>query len=220
MSEALASARSANEIVLYDFELDENCYKVRLLLAALGVTCRKIAVNMFPGNEHVAPPLLALNPRGSLPILVDGDVVLSEAEAIMAYLARAYDPAGTWLPADSKTFGAVMTWLQFATRDLHAAWLARRHAMLDEPADEAALAVAVRRAFRLMDDHMTAREFDDAQWFVGEAPSLAEFALFPAIALSRDFGVDHEAYPALRRWMRRVRGIPGFITMPGIPDYH
>ena len=55
---------------------------------------------------------------------------------------------------------------------------------------------------------------------VGENATLAEIALFPAIALSRDFGVDHDEYPALRRWMRRVRTIPGFITMPGIPDYH
>ncbi|WP_315831213.1 glutathione S-transferase family protein [Bradyrhizobium prioriisuperbiae] len=209
-----------NEILLYDFELDENCYKVRLLLSALGVAYRKIAVNMFPGNEHTEPPLLALNPRGSLPILVDGDAVLSEAEAILCYLARAHDGAGTWLPADPKAFGVVMTWLQFAARDLDTASRARRHAMFDEPADQAALAAAVRRAFRLMDDHMTAREFDDAQWFVGAAPSLADLALFPAIALSRDFGVDHEAYPALRRWMRRLRTIPGFMTMPGIPDYH
>lgn len=67
---------------------------------------------------------------------------------------------------------------------------------------------------------MTARGFDNAEWFVGDRPSLAEIALFPAIALSRDFGVDHEAYPALRRWMRRVRSIPGFLTMPGIPDYY
>jgi hypothetical protein len=39
-------------------------------------------------------------------------------------------------------------------------------------------------------------------------------------ALSRDFGVDHDEYPALRRWARRFRKLPGFLTMPGIPDYH
>jgi glutathione S-transferase len=209
-----------SEIRLYDFELDENCYKVRLLLSVLGLSYRKVAVNMIPGNEHVSPPLLALNPRGSLPILVDGELVLSEAEAILVYLARAYDAANTWLPTDPKSHGAVAVWLQFAIRDLHVAWLARRHAMFDEAGDEIALGAAGRRAFRLMDDHMTAREFDDAKWFVGAAPSLADLALFPAIALSRDFAIEHEAYPALRRWIRRVRGIPGFITMPGIPDYY
>ena len=44
--------------------------------------------------------------------------------------------------------------------------------------------------------------------------------LLPHFALSRDFGIEHESYPALRRWFRSVRTIPGFTTMPGIPDYH
>ncbi|WP_454617135.1 glutathione S-transferase family protein [Bradyrhizobium cenepequi] len=209
-----------SEITLYDFELDENCYKVRLLLSVLGLSYRKVAVNMVPGREHLAPALLALNPRGSLPILTDGEFVLSEAEAIMTYLARAHDDGNTWLPAEPKASGAAAMWLQFAIRDLHAAFLARRLAMFDEPGDEVALGLAARRAFRLMEDHMTAREFDRAAWFVGGNPSLADLALFPAIALSRDFGIEHEAYPALRRWMRRVRTIPGFVTMPGIPDYY
>lgn len=209
-----------SDIRLYDFELDENCYKVRLLLSVLGLSYRKVTVNMVPGAEHLQPPLLALNPRGSLPILVDGDLVLSEAEAIMVYLVRAYGPPGQWLPSDAKSFGRLMMWLQFAARDLHAAWLARRKSMFDEPGDEQALENAARRSFRLMDDHVTAREFDGTGWFVGDTPTLADLALFPAIALSRDFAIEHEAYPALRRWMRRLRAIPGFITMPGIPDYY
>ncbi|MGX9425691.1 MULTISPECIES: glutathione S-transferase family protein [Bradyrhizobium] len=209
-----------SEISLYDFELDENCYKVRLFLSVLGLSYRKVPVNMVPGREHLAPALMALNPRGSLPILTNSDFVLSEAEAIMTYLARAHDNGNAWLPAEPKARGLVAMWLQFASRDLHAAFLARRLAMFDEPGDEVALGFAARSAFRLMEDHMTAREFDRAAWFVGDNPSLADLALFPAIALSRDFGVEHEAYPALRRWMRRVRTTPGFVTMPGIPDYY
>ncbi|WP_208822159.1 glutathione S-transferase family protein [Bradyrhizobium neotropicale] len=207
-------------MTLYDFELDENCYKVRLFLSVLGLSYRKVPVNMVPGREHLAPALMALNPRGSLPILTNSDFVLSEAEAIMTYLARAHDNRNKWLPAEPKAHGLVAAWLQFASRDLHAAFLARRLAMFDEPGDEVALGFAARRAFRLMEDHMTAREFDRAAWFVGDNPSLADLALFPAIALSRDFGIEHEAYPALRRWMRRVRTTPGFVTMPGIPDYY
>ncbi|MBO4221848.1 glutathione S-transferase family protein [Bradyrhizobium neotropicale] len=209
-----------SEMTLYDFELDENCYKVRLFLSVLGLSYRKVPVNMVPGREHLAPALMALNPRGSLPILTNSDFVLSEAEAIMTYLARAHDNRNKWLPAEPKAHGLVAAWLQFASRDLHAAFLARRLAMFDEPGDEVALGFAARRAFRLMEDHMTAREFDRAAWFVGDNPSLADLALFPAIALSRDFGIEHEAYPALRRWMRRVRTTPGFVTMPGIPDYY
>ncbi|MCW6507018.1 glutathione S-transferase family protein [Lichenifustis flavocetrariae] len=211
-------------LVLHDFELDEGCYKVRLLLAALHVPHLRSAVNMVPGGEQTRPPLLLLNPLGTLPILEDGagddTVVLRDAEAILAYLAVRYDAARRWLPDEPKAFGQVMMWMTFASRDLHAAVLARRHAMFEEIVDGAAMTSAARRAFRVMDDHMTMRRLDGDVWFVGKGPTLADLALFPSFALSRDFSIDHEAYPALRRWMRRVRSIPGFTTMPGIPDYH
>jgi glutathione S-transferase len=67
---------------------------------------------------------------------------------------------------------------------------------------------------------MTFRHFDGAEWFVGHGPTLADLTLFPSFALSRDYGIDHDEFPALRRWIRRFRGLNGFQTMPGIPDYH
>ncbi len=67
---------------------------------------------------------------------------------------------------------------------------------------------------------MTRRGLQEADWFMGDRLTLAELSLFPAIALSRDIGIDHEACPALRRWMRRVRALPGFVTMPGILDFY
>lgn len=208
------------DLVLHDFELDENCYKVRLLLAALGLPVRKVAVNMVPGREQARPPLLLKNPLGTLPVLEDGEVVLRDAEAVLAYLAVRYDAARRWLPAEPAAFGAVMAWLVFAARDLHAAVLARRRALFDEPGDETALRAAARHAFRVMEDTMTARRLAGAAWFVGEDATIADLALFPSFALSRDVGIEHEAYPALRRWARHVRTMPGFATMPGIPDYH
>lgn len=207
-------------LTLYDYALDENGYKVRLLLGALRVPHETVAVDLFPGAEQTRPPLIDLNPLGTLPILVEGETVLRDAEAILAYLARAHDPAGTWLPHDAAALGETMAWLVFAARDLHAATLARRTAMFDAPGDAAALERAARDAFRVMEDHMVLRGLSGGLWFVGGAATVADLALFPAFALSRDFGIDHEAYPALRRWTRRVRALPGFCTMPGIPDYH
>jgi len=204
-------------ITLHDFELDDGCYRVRLLLAFLGLPARIVAVDMWPGQEHTRPPLLSLNPLATLPILTDGDLVLHDPAAILAYLARRYDTAGVWLPAEPAPFGQVMMWLSFAIGPAAAASTARSHALFGHGANTAAAAAA---ALRIMDDHMTARGFQGAPWFAGPTPTIADIALFPAIALSRDFGVEHEAYPALRRWMRRVRAIPGFIPMPGIPDYH
>jgi glutathione S-transferase len=207
-------------ITLYDFEISASCYKVRLLLSLLGLAYERVAVNFFPGFEHRRPAFLAVNPLGQLPVLRDGDRSFRDAQAILTYLARKYDPAGRWLPNEPVLFGEVMVWLFFAASELSAATAARLHDILAFPADEAAAKKAARRAFRIMDDAMTGREHDGASWFVGAEATLADIALFPSIALSRDFGVEHDEYPALRRWMRRVRGLDGFIAMPGIPDHY
>ena len=206
-------------LVLHDYELDDGCYKVRLLLSMIGLAHKAIAVDVHPGREHLSPRYRRLSPQGALPILEDGALVLYGAEAILAYLAHRYDPARTWLPEEHAAFGRVLQWLAFAAGALQPAARARWHHMLEVEADAAAVDRAARAAFRVMDDHMTVRELDDASWFTGGAPTIADLALFPAIALSRDFGIEHEEYPALRRWIRRVRALPGFVTMPGIPSY-
>jgi glutathione S-transferase len=208
------------ELTLHNYELDERCYKVRLLLGALGCRYAKRDVNVHPGREERSARYLKLNPFGALPIVTEGDFVLYGAEAILVYLAGKYDAKGTWFPGQPKELGRVMQWLAFAGSDLQPASLARAHALLQVDADEPKILRASRAAFRVMDDHMTRREFDDGHWFVGATPTIADIALFPAIALSRDFGIDHDEYPALRRWMAMLRTIPGFVTMPGIPSYH
>jgi len=205
-------------ITFYNYELDERCYRVRLLLSMLKIEPSMVSVNMFPGLEHKKPHILNLNPRGELPILEDGALVLSGTEAVLCYLAKAYGPA--WLPEDPALFGKTQMWLGFGASALDCAYLARLDALFATGGDKAALKKAARAAFRIMDDHMTTRHFSGKQWFVGDAPSLADLTLLPSFALSRDYGVDHDEFPALRTWLRAFRALPHFITMPGIPDYH
>jgi glutathione S-transferase len=207
-------------IKLYDYHLDENGFRVRLLLSMLGLSFETVAVDKAPGREQEKPPMLALNPTGTLPILEDGDVRLFGTAAILAYLAKAYAPDSPWLPANAADFGRVQQWLGFSGRELKPAVDAREAALFtSEGASEADLKAA-RRAFRIMNDHMTLRQIEGHEWFVGDTPTLADLALLPSFALSRDSSIDHDEYPALRRWLRRFRALPGFITMPGVPDYH
>ena len=208
------------DLALYNNDLDIHCYKARLLLSCLDVEAEMIVVDVIPGNEHLSPPILAMSPTGSLPVLKHDDLTLFESEAVLAYLAKTFDPARTFLPEEAATYGRVMTWLTFSARELEAAVAARATAMLDAPGDLEALTLAGREALRVMDDHMTLQHIDGLDYFAGATPTIADIALFPAFALSRDFNVDHDAFPALRRWARAVRDLKGFITMPGIPDYH
>ena len=58
-----------SELTLYNFDLDENCYRVRLLISMLGLEANMVAVDMVPGFEHQKPPVIDLNPLGDIPVL-------------------------------------------------------------------------------------------------------------------------------------------------------
>jgi glutathione S-transferase len=206
-------------LTLYNFDLDENCYRVRLAFGLMAIEAEYVAVDMIPGFEHEQPPLIELNPRGDLPILIDGEVVVSGPVACLAHLARAYGGAAWAPPVAPRDFAAYVSWLEFAAEELPTARMARNVSLFGLPGDLDALRAKGRRALRLMEDHMTARLLDGARWFVGDRASIVDIALTPAFALSRDWGVGHESYPALRHWLRAFRALPGFRSMPGVPDY-
>jgi glutathione S-transferase len=207
-------------LTFYDYEMDENCYRVRLLLGMLGLEWTTVVVNMIPTEEHKTPEMLAINPSGSMPLLIDNGLHLTGTGAILLYLAKLHDPSGNLLPSEPQSFGNIIKWIGFYETALQPAFEFRLASLFGTSGDQTSLKVAARRAFRLMDDHMTARQIDGQEFFVTEHATLADIALFPTFALSRDYEIDHDAYPALRRWIRRVRTLKGFRSMPGIPDYH
>ena len=69
-------------IRLYDYHLDENGFRVRLLLSMLGLNFETVAVDKAPGHEQEKPLMLALNPTGKLPTLVDRDLALYESTVV------------------------------------------------------------------------------------------------------------------------------------------
>jgi glutathione S-transferase len=209
-----------SQITLYNFELDDQCYQVRLMLSMLGVDYHAEAIDMMPGEEEKKAPMLALNPRGSLPLLVDGGLTIAGGGAVLAHVAAAHDPDGKWLPRAPAEFGPVMHWLDFAMTVLAGAATARKISLFGLPGHFERLKTEAVAAFRIMDDHILRRQIAGREWFAGETATVADVALFPLFALSRDFGIDHDEFPGLRRWIRRFRALDGFITMPGIPDYH
>ena len=209
-----------SNLTLYNYEMDENCYKVRLALSMLKIEYTSVPVNVYPHQEPRTPAMLALNPTGRLPTLMDGELHLFGSEAILAYLAKTYDPTEVWLPQTGAGFASVMQWLNFSATELSAAVTARHVSLFNLPGDMAILKPACLQALSVMEDHLLMQGLNGNQWFAGKTATLADIALFPTFALSRDFGIDHDEYPALRQWARRFRALPGFKTMPGIPDYH
>jgi len=188
-----------------------NSFKPALVLRQTGRTCRMQFVDVLAGASR-EPAFLAVNPRGQVPFLVTADGVgLGESNAIAWYLAE-----GTPLmPATPLSRAQAVQWMIFeqtalepnisparffthivpAQRDAHAAqipgWLDAGHAGL-----------------ALLDRHLAARE-----WVTDHGYSVADIAVYGYTHLAGEGGFDLGRFPAVQRWMDRVRATPGYADV-------
>ena len=196
-------------ITLYGAPVSGNAYKARLLLNLLEVEFEEIDVNLRAG-ENRAGPFLALNPRGQIPVLVDGEVTVWDSQAILVYLARRYGEA--WLPADPAPMAEVMQWLAVSENELLFG-LARARAVLHFGRDfDLASSQAYGRAgLKVLEQHLAGNE-----WLAAGRPTIADVACMPYVALSHMGGIPLDDHPAARAWIDRMRALPGFIAMDGV----
>lgn len=205
--------------VLHDYELSGNCYKVRLLAAMLGIAYRSETVEFYPAAAHKSEAFLAIDPMGELPVWVEGELVLRDSKAILVYLAARHDPDGLWYPTagDPVRLARVVQWLAFGDALTASVSAARLVEGFFHAGDIDALRAEAHRLFRILDAHLWFGEREGRDWLVdGSAPTVADLACFPYVALSEEGGIDREDYPAIRRWLDRVTRLPGFVAMPGV----
>ncbi|HSV81591.1 MAG TPA: glutathione S-transferase [Ramlibacter sp.] len=198
-------------IKLYDFELSGSCYKIRLLLNILDIRYESVNVD-FVNKEHKTDRYTALNPFGEIPIFEDGTLRLRDAQAIMVYLASKYDKTRQWYPQDPEAMGRIQQWLSTGGGEVMNAAGARLVKILNYPLDLDRLHAGANRVFKIMDDHLATREFLEFG-----RPTIADIACFPYTAMAGEGGIDLAPYKNVRAWVERMRRIPGFISMPGIP---
>lgn len=204
-------------ITLYDYEYSADCYKVRLMLAVLGLDYRLVPVDIHPGDDHLKPAFLDLNPLAEVPVLVDGNVTLSDAQAILVRLAEHHDTGRNWLPEQSGMLSLVLQWLGIAARLSGSSGAARMALSKTDEIDLAASQVAAHRLMRMIDEHLWFGERMGQDWLLPrDHPTIADIACFPDLALCEEAGISRLDYPAIRRWIDRVRRIHDFIVMSGI----
>lgn len=197
-------------IKLYDLELSGNCYKVRLFLALLGQPHAVVPVDFLAG-AHKAEPLIGMNPFGEIPVLVDGDLVIRDSQAILVYLARRYG-GETWLPIEAGAMAKVMEWLMVAENEVaRGPNEARLHDKFGYPLEYAAAAARAARLLDLLQAHLASRA-----WLALDRTTIADIACFPYVALGHEGRVPVGERPAVQAWISRVKALPGFVGMPGI----
>jgi glutathione S-transferase len=180
--------------------------RVLWTLRELGVEFEFINVNLMAG-ENRRPEFLALNPAGKIPVLVDGEFVLTESVAMVLYLAEKY-PEKNLLPAGVELRAQVNRWLMFTATELEQPlWRISKHTALyakeKRLRDEIPLA---RQDFHdmvvVMEQHMRGRQF-----LVGESASVADFVAAYTLDWSNEVHLL-DTSPELRGYMDRMYARP------------
>ena len=198
-------------VTLYDFELSGSCYKIRLLMNILNVQYKKVNVD-FVNKEHRTEKYLKLNPFGSIPILEEDGVLLRDSAGMLVYLAKKYDKKNYWYPDDPVAMAHIQEWLATGGSDIMNSAAARLVKILNYPLDLESLQTKAKATFKIMDAHLANREF-----LAANHPTIADIACFPYTAMAGEGGIDLAPYPNILRWIDRMKRVPRFIPMPGIP---
>ncbi|MCU1719152.1 glutathione S-transferase family protein [Pseudomonas sp. 5P_3.1_Bac2] len=193
---------------LYDLDPSGNCYKVRLFAALANIQLEIVPVDFLAG-EHKRAPLLDLNPRGELPILLDGKQVLYDAQAILVYLAGAYGGLAWW-PAQVQGQAQIVQWLSFAANEVqHSLSAARLVQKFGYALDQAAAVDKSARVLAILDQHLKTHD-----WLAIGRPSIADCAVYPYVALAHEGGVDITPYSHIGQWINRIETLPGYLPKP------
>jgi glutathione S-transferase len=197
-------------MLLYNSPVSGNCYKVRLLLAHLGLPYERRDVDVVDRSNR--PELLGdLNPALRVPTLVlDDGRPLAESGAILWYFGE-----GTrFVPEDPYDRAQVLQWMFFEQYDHEPAIAVARFwlAYSGRP-DEFADRLPERQAagYRALD--AMERRLDGRTFLVGDRLTIADIALYAYTHVAHEAGLDLATHPAIRAWLDRVASEPGHVPI-------
>lgn len=198
-------------MLLYNSQVSGNCYKVRLLLAHLGLDYERREMDVVDRSNR-AEVLGDLNPALRVPTLVlDDGRPLAESNAILVYFAE-----GTpYLPEDRYERAQVLQWLFFEqySHEPHIAVVRFWVAYSGSPPPDAEVEAKRRGGYAALD--AMERHLSDRAFLVGERFTIADISLYAYTHVADEGGFDLSGYGAIRAWLDRVAGQPGHEPITG-----
>lgn len=196
-----------NAVKVHSFPLSGHAHRVELFVNLAGIAHEVITVDL-PNGEHKKPPFLALNPAGQVPVIEDGDVVVSDANAILVYLARKYAPS--YIPSDPVAEAEIQKFLTLTAGELaFGPAAARLINVFKAPLDADFCKTVAGRFLGKLEAHMEGRQF-----LVGDKPTIADVAIYSYTAHAPEGDVSLEPYPNVRRLLANIEALNGFVPMP------
>jgi glutathione S-transferase len=197
-------------VLLYDSPVSGNCYKVRLLLAHLGLHYERRTMDVVDRSNR--PEVLGgLNPSLRVPTLVlDDGRPLAESNAILWY----FGDGTRFLPDGAYERAQVLQWMFFEQYDHEPAIAVARFWLSysgrpDEFADRLPERQAAgRRVLAAMDEHLDGRSY-----LVGDGFTIADISLYAYTHVAPEGGIELEPHAAVRAWLARVASQPGHVPI-------
>ena len=160
------------------------------------------------------------------PVLDDDGAILRDSMAILVYLATKYDEQRNWLPEDAASAARVMEWLAFAASWIQYGVFTARAIVsfgisgnglphtFSGNVEEARL--RGNTSLKIIQQQLSRQD-----WLCGDAPTIADVACFPYIALAPMGDIALAPYPPVRNWIARFKSLSGYLDMPGLenPEY-
>lgn len=196
-------------MLLYNSQVSGNCYKVRLLLAHLGVPYDRREVDVVDRSNR-AELLAGLNPALRVPtIILDDGRPLAESNAILFYFAR----ETPYLPEDRYEVAQVLQWLFFEqyNHEPNIAVVRFWFGYSGSPPPEGEVLARRRAGYAALDameSHLAHRDF-----LVGERFSIADISLYAYTHVAPEGGFDLSGYRSIGAWLGRVARQPGHVPI-------
>ena len=193
---------------LHDYAASANCYKVRLLLAQLGLDYERVPVDIFAGDT-LTDEYARLNPQRQTPVLErDGAEPLTESGAILVHLAEGTE----YLPEDPNDRAQALKWLFFEQTEVIQGIAGLRFRLVTQRIRPDGREALWRRsvgeaALNVMNDRL-----GKGDYLAGDSYSIADISLFAYVHVANEAGFELNEFGRVGAWMERVRGTPGYMN--------
>ena len=195
-----------NALRIYSFPLSGHAHRVELFASLAGIAHEVINVDLGNG-EQKSEAFLAINPAGQVPVIVDGDNVIADSNAILVYLARKYAPS--YYPDDLLTEVEIQKFLTLSAGEIaFGPAAARLINVFKAPLDPGFAAATAQKVLNKLEAHLT-----DKEYLVTNKPTIADISIYSYVAHAPEGGISLEEYPNVRRLLKNIESLQGFIPM-------
>lgn len=194
-------------IKLHCFGESGHSYKAALTLALAGADWEPVFVDFFHGANRT-DDYRAMNVMAEAPVMVDGDVTLSQSGVIQHYIVEKTGKLGGKTKADERE---VLRWILWDNHKLSSQAGMQRFLMNFLPEDKrpaeviAFTAGRLKAAFQTLDTALEGRD-----WLVGDAVTIADLTCCGYLYYPEPFGFDRADYPNIDKWLTRISDLPNW----------